>query len=231
VLENLSQPKLRLLNQVREHLRVLHYSIRTEDAYLNWIRRFILFHGKWHPVEMGEAELEAFLTHLAVEGQVAASTQNQALAAILFLYKVVLKRPLNARIEATRARRPERLPVVLTRDELRSVFSHLNGVHHLMASLLYGSGRRLMECLRLRIKDIDFGQHQIIVRDGKGQKDGAVPLPMSLNERLQHQRQRVRAIHQRDLVEGFGGVYLPRALAGAWTCTASLARMELGTAR
>jgi integron integrase len=162
---------------------------------------------------MGEAELEAFLTHLAVDGQVAASTQNQALAAILFLYKVVLDRPLSERIDASRAKRPERLPVVLTRQEVRALLSHLKGAHHLMASLLYGSGLRLMECLRLRVKDVDFGQHQIIVRDGKGQKDRAVPLPSSLRAALQDQIEQARAIHERDLAEGFGHVYLPDALA------------------
>ncbi len=180
---------------------------------MNWIRRFILFHNKRYPLDMGEAELQAFLTHLAVDAEVASSTQNQALAAILFLYKVVLDRPLSERINATRARRPERLPVVLTRDEVRALLSHLKGTHHLMAGLLYGSGLRLMECLRLRVKDVDFGQHQIIVCDGKGQKDRAVPLSWSLHEPLQEQLERVQALHQCDLADGFGRVYLPHALA------------------
>jgi integron integrase len=162
---------------------------------------------------MAELEVEAFLTHLAVVGQVAASTQNQALAALLFLYKVVLDRPLQARIDASRARRPERLPVVLTREEIRALLSHLSGTHHLMASLLYGSGLRLMECLRLRVKDVDFGQNHILVRDGKGQKDRAVPLPTSLRQPIQAQLEHVRALHARDLAEGFGRVYLPHALA------------------
>ncbi len=137
-------------------MRVLHYSIRTEDANVQWIRRFILFHDKRHPREMGEPEVELFLTHLAVEGQVAASTQNQARSALLFVYKFVLEMPLKERIDASRAKRPERLPVVLSRDEERAVLGQLSGVHHLMASLLYGSGLRFMECLRMRVKDIDF---------------------------------------------------------------------------
>lgn len=205
--------KPKLLDQVRQHLRVLHYSIRTEDAYVQWIRRFILFHGKRHPREMGEPEVEQFLSYLAVEGQVAASTQNQALAALLFLYKVVLDMPLRERIDASRAKRPERLPVVLTRDEVRAVLGHLSGVHHLMASLLYGSGLRLMECLRMRVKDVDFGQNHILVRDGKGQKDRAVPLPASLHGPLTHQIDRVRTLHRADIEAGFGKVYLPFALA------------------
>lgn len=207
----LQKPKL--LDQVRQHLRVLHYSIRTEDAYVNWIRRFILFHNKRHPIEMSEPEVEAFLTHLAVEGQVAASTQNQALAALLFLYNVVLERPLKERIDASRAKRPDRIPVVLSRDEVRAVLSHLTGNHHLMASLLYGSGLRLMECLRLRVKDVDFGQNHIVVRDGKGQKDRVVPLPTTLREPLKNQIERVRKLQATDIAEGFGRVYLPFALS------------------
>lgn len=211
--ETSATTKPKLLDQVRNHLRVLHYSIRTEDAYVNWIRRYILFHNKRHPLEMGEAEVEAFLTHLAVENQVAASTQNQALAAILFLYKVVLERPLEDRIDASRARRPERLPVVLTRDEVRRLLDQLTGNHHVMASLLYGSGLRLMECLRLRIKDVDFGQRHIVVRDGKGMKDRAVPLPASLEPALRAQMEAVKALHADDCAAGFGQVYLPFALA------------------
>lgn len=206
-------PRPRLLDQVRDHLRVLHYSIRTEDSYVNWVRRYILFHGKRHPREMGEAEVEAFLTHLAVAENVAASTQNQALAALLFLYKVVLERPLEKRIDASRARRPERLPVVLSRDEVRALLAQLQGTHRLMASLLYGSGLRLMECLRLRIKDIDFSRNQITIRDGKGRKDRVVPLPRTLVEPLKHQIAVVKDWHERDVSEGFGRVYLPFALA------------------
>jgi integron integrase len=161
---------------------------------------------------MAEPEVEAFLTHLAVEGQVAASTQNQALAALLFLYKVVLERPLKERIDASRAKRPDRLPVVLTRDEVRRVLAQLEGTHWLMASLLYGSGLRLMECLRLRVKDVDFGQSQIIVRDGKGQKDRAVPLPRALVPLLKTRRDEVIKLHAQDLADGLGRVFLPFAL-------------------
>ncbi len=203
----------KLLDRVRDRVRVLHYSIRTEDAYVQWIRRFILFHGKRHPQEMGAPELEAFLTHLAVDRNVAASTQNQALSAILLLYREVLGRPLDELGRIAPARRPERLPVVLTRDEVRSVLAQLDGTAWLMASLLYGSGLRLMECLRLRVKDVDFGQRHIIVRDGKGQKDRATLLPRALDEPLRRQVDRVRILHQQDLDDGHGRVYLPHALA------------------
>jgi integron integrase len=192
---------------------MMHYSIRTEDAYVQWIKRFILFHGKRHPLEMGESEVEAFLNHLAVEGNVAASTQNQALSALLFLYKFVLDRPLRDRIDVLRAKRPRRLPVVLTRAEVRAILTQLDDHKHLMACLLYGSGLRLMECLRLRIKDVDFGQNHILVRDGKGQKDRVTLLPRSLIEPLESQIALVRRLHERDLGEGFGRVYLPHALA------------------
>jgi Phage integrase, N-terminal SAM-like domain/Phage integrase family len=170
----------KLLDRVREAIRTLHYSIRTEDAYVQWIKRFIVFHGKRHPLEMGAREVEAFLTHLAVEEDVAAATQNQAMSALLFLYKVILERPLEDRIDACRARRPERLPVVLTRAEVRAILDQLDGEKHPMASLQYGSGLRLMECLRLRIKDVDFGQNHLVVHDGKGQKDRVTLLPRSL---------------------------------------------------
>jgi integron integrase len=192
---------------------LLHYSIRTEDAYVQWARRFILFHGKRHPLEMGAREVEAFLTHLAVDEDVAASTQNQAMSALLFLYKVVLERPLEGRIDACRAKRPGRLPVVLTRAEVRAILAQLDGEKHLMAGLLYGSGLRLMECLRLRVKDVDFGQHHLVVRDGKGQKDRVTLLPGSLVEPLVKQIDAVRRRHDRDVAEGFGRVYLPHALS------------------
>jgi integron integrase len=202
----------RLLDQVRDAVRRLHYSIRTEEAYVKWIRRFILFHGRRHPLEMGEAEVEQFLTSLAVEGEVAASTQNQALSALLFLYKVVLDRPLEGRIEAVRAKRPERLPVVLSREEVRAVLAQLGGERWLMASLLYGSGLRLLECLRLRVKDVDFGQNLLIVRDGKGFKDRDALLPRSLHDPLKNQIAAALRVHQRDLSEGHGRVHLPYAL-------------------
>ena len=203
----------KLLDRVREAVRTLHHSIRTEDAYVQWVKRFVVFHGKRHPLEMGAREVEAFLTHLAVEADVAASTQNQAMSALLFLDKNVLDRPLKGRIDACRAKRPERLPVVLTRAEVRSILAQLDGDKHLMASLLYGSGLRLMECLRLRVKDIDFGQNHVVVRDGKGQKDRVTLLPRSLSEALSGQIAGVRHRHERDVAEGFGRVYLPYALA------------------
>jgi integron integrase len=202
-----------LLDQVREQIRTLHYSIRTEDAYVLWAKQFILFHGKRHPLDMGEAEVGEFLTYLAVERNVAASTQNQALSAILFLYKVVLDRPLQNLGDVPRAKKPQRLPVVFTRDEVRAVLARLPGENALMASLLYGSGLRLMECLRLRVKDVDFGQNHIVVRDGKGQKDRVTVLPGSLVDALRRQVGRVAEIHRQDLANGFGRVYLPFALA------------------
>ncbi|MFQ5859378.1 MAG: phage integrase N-terminal SAM-like domain-containing protein, partial [Anaerolineae bacterium] len=173
------RPK-KLLDRVRQTIQLKHYSIRTEEAYVSWIKRFILFHNKRHPREMGVPEIEAFLTHLAVEQHVAASTQNQALQALLFLYREVLKQDLERPIDAMRAKRPKRLPTVLTREEVREVIGCLAGTHRLMAKLLYGSGLRLLECLRLRVKDIDFSQHLIVVRDGKGMKDRVTMLPNSL---------------------------------------------------
>ncbi len=204
------RPK-RLLDQVRDALRLKHYSIRTEDSYVDWIRRYILFHGKRHPNEMGAPEIEAFLTHLAVNEHVATSTQNQALSALLFLYREVLHKDLGP-IDALRARKPKRLPTVLTQDEVRRVFDHLSGTHQLMAKLLYGSGLRLMECLRLRVKDIDFAQRAIIVRDGKGEQDRVTMLPESLIAPLQKHLQYVKRLHEEDLAKGYGAVYLPYAL-------------------
>jgi integron integrase len=210
--ESSPQQPPKLLDQVRSAIRVLHYSIRTETSYVMWIRRFIVFHNMRHPREMGEAEVGRFLSHLAIEGDVAASTRNQALSALLFLYKVVLDRPLNERIDAMRAKRPARLPVVLSRDEVRALLAQLDGPKWLMASLLYGSGLRLLECLRLRVKDVDFGQNLLIIRDGKGQKDRDTLLPQALREPLRVQIAEALRIHGRDLAEGFGRVYLPHAL-------------------
>ena len=189
-----------------------HYSIRTERAYVDWIKRFILFHNKRHPRDMGNAEIEAFLTHLAVNQNVAASTQNQALSALLFLYRVVLKQELDSTIDAVRAKKPKRLPTVLSKDEVHKVIGFLSGTHPLMVKVLYGSGLRLMECLRLRVKDLDFSQQQIIVRDGKGQKDRVTMLPESLVPLLQEHVRHVRHIHEEDLSKGYGSVYLPFAL-------------------
>jgi integron integrase len=190
-----------------------HYSIRTEQAYLDWIKRFILFHGKRHPENLGSAEVEQFLTHLAVERKVAASTQNQALNAIVFLYTEVLGRELGWLDNVERAKRPRRLPVVLTATEVRALLVRLEGYHWLMASLLYGAGLRLMECVRLRVKDIDFEYAQITVRDGKGDKDRVTMLPESLVTLLKTHLEKVKALHEQDLREGFGEVYLPLAPA------------------
>ncbi|HIC92921.1 MAG TPA: integron integrase [Anaerolineae bacterium] len=205
------RPK-KLLDQVRDAIRRKHYSIRTEEAYVRWIRRYILYHGKRHPKDMGIPEIEAFLTHLAVDRKVAASTQNQALNAILFLYREVLKQDLEGRINAIRAKRPKRLPTVLSREEVRRVLDAMSGTPQLIAKLLYGSGLRLMEAVRLRVKDLDFAQHQVVVRDGKGMKDRVTVLPDSLIAPLQEHLQRVKLIHERDLAKGYGSVYLPYAL-------------------
>lgn len=202
----------RLLDQAREALRRLHYSRRTEESYIAWMRRYILFHQKRHPAEIGAPEVEAFLTDLAVTRQVAASTQNQALSALLFLYAEVLHQPLEA-VHAVRAKQPQRLPTVLTRAEARAVLAALSGTYQLMARLLYGSGLRLMECVRLRVKDIDVPQRQLLVRSGKGEKDRVTPLPGSLITPLQEHLARVQLTHAQDLREGYGEVYLPYALA------------------
>ena len=204
----------RLLDRMRVAIRRRHYSIRTEDAYVGWARAFILFHGKRHPVEMGEAEVVAFLNHLAATKKVAASTQNQAMAALLFLYQVVLDKPLQwFSGDMVRAKVPERLPVVLTREEVRGLLGQLEGVHRLVAGLMYGAGLRLMESLRLRVKDVDFGQNHIVVRQGKGPKDRVTVLPVAFAEALAAQVAVVEAVHRRDLAGGFGRVYLPFALA------------------
>lgn len=204
--------KGRLLDRVRDAIRTRHYSYQTEKVYLYWVRQFIYFHGKRHPGEMGEEEVAAFLSHLAVDKRVAASTQNQALNAVLFLYKQVLGREIGLIQGVVRAKRPARLPAVMSREEVAAVLGRLAGRDWLMASLMYGSGLRVMECLRLRVKDIDFGFRQIMVRDGKGQKDRSVPLPASLVPALEQQIEEVRRIHARDLADGFGEVSLPYAL-------------------
>jgi len=203
----------RLFDRVRERIRVKHYSIRTEQAYLHWIKRYILFHGKRHPQVMGAPEVEAFLSHLATARSVAPATQNQALNAILFLYREVLGIELEWLQNVTRAKRSPRLPVVLTRDEVRAVLGRLDGEVALMGGLLYGSGLRLMECMRLRIKDVDFARNEVVVRHGKGGKDRVTMLPRRLVEPLQRQCRRVAVIHEQDLREGFGEVYLPYALS------------------
>jgi len=202
----------KLLDQVRESLRVKHYSYRTEETYVEWIRRFILFHGKRHPKEMGGSEIEAFIAHLAVERHVATATQNQALRAIMFLYKYVLKKELDMPPTLLRPGRPKRLPSVLTHAEAGRVIAQMKGVTKIMTKLLYGSGLRLMECMRLRVKDIDFENRQVIVRDGKGENDRATVLPESVVAELKLQLDNVKALHEKDLREGYGETYLPYAL-------------------
>jgi integron integrase len=203
----------RLLDQLRQAIRTRHYSWRTEKAYVQWVRRFVLFHQKRHPVEMGSAELRAFLTHLAVEENVSASTQNQALSALLFLYREVLDRgELELGKGAVRAKRSMRLPVVFTVPQARAVLAELSGVYRLMAALMYGSGLRLMECVRLRVKDLEFERLEILVRDGKGRRDRVTMLPRSLLPSLRSQLAHARALHSDDLQAGFGAVYLPEAL-------------------
>ncbi|MDZ7656983.1 MAG: integron integrase [Sulfurimicrobium sp.] len=205
-------PTPKLLDQVRGKIRLKHYSLRTEQTYVDWIKRYILFHGKHHPKDMGAGEVEAFLTHLAVAGKVAASTQNQAKSALLFLYKEVLGIDLPWLDNVERAKAPKRLPVVLTRDEVQVVLSRLEGTHWLIASLLYGSGLRIMEGIRLRVKDVDLSRREILVRDGKGFKDRVTMLPESLLNPLKTHLRRVRTLHDQDLAAGYGAVHLPYAL-------------------
>jgi len=201
-----------LMNEVRSALRARHYSRRTEQAYCLWVRRFIRFHGLRHPVGLGEPEINAFLTYLAREAHVSASTQTQALSALLFLYRHVLGRPVGDLGDVIRARRPRRLPVVLTRDEAMAVLTRLDGDVRLMAGLMYGAGLRLSECLRLRVQDIDFERCEIVVRDGKGGKDRVTMLPQSLSPALKAHLRAVKQLHQRDLAAGWGRVELPDAL-------------------
>lgn len=204
------QPKL--LDRLRDRLRLKHYSIRTEQQYVHWVKRFVFFHDKKHPQTMGAAEVTAFLTHLAVKGRVAAATQNQALSALLFLYRDVLEINLPWLDEVVRAKRPARLPVVLTRQEVASVLERMDGTHGLMARLLYGTGMRLMECMRLRVKDVDFERGEVMVRDGKGAKDRVTMLPHTLNEPLREYLQSRRKLYEDDLAKGMASVYLPDAL-------------------
>lgn len=204
--------KPRLLDRLREAIRVRHYSIRTEEAYVHWVKRYIFFHKKRHPDEMGRAEVEAFLTDLAVNGRVAAATQNQALNAIVFLYKDVLGRDVGQFERMVWATRHPRVPVVLTVAEVRAVLSRVEGVPGLMARILYGTGLRVMECCQMRVKDVDFAYRQITVRDGKGHKDRVTMLPASVAEPLKAHLARVKTLHDQDLNAGFGAVYLPDAL-------------------
>lgn len=205
--------KPRLLDRVREAIRLRHYSYRTEQQYVSWIRRYILFHGKRHPGDLGGDHVEAFLSHLALSRHVASATQAQALSAVLFLYKHVLNAPLPWLDSVVRAKRPKRIPVVLSRQECLAVLSHLDGPCGLVARLLYGSGLRILEALRLRIKDIDLQRRVIVVRDGKGAKDRITVLPESLVTELRRHLRLVRERHQQAMARGYGGVELPNALA------------------
>ncbi|MBN1957888.1 MAG: integron integrase [Desulfuromonadales bacterium] len=201
----------KLLDQMRESMRVRHYRKRTEETYCQWVRRYILFQ-KRHPKDMGEEEINAFLTHLAVKDKVSASTQNQALSAILYLYRYVIGRDVGDLGNVIRARRPKRLPVVMTREEVKLVLDQLSDEKWLMASLLYGSGLRLMECLRLRVQDLDFSSKEILVRDGKGGKDRRTMLPQALIPVLRDHSLRIKHIHEKDLADGWGRVELTGAL-------------------
>ena len=203
----------RLLIRVRDKIRLKHYSLRTEQAYTDWVKRFILFHKKRHPAEMGAVEVEQFLTHLAVKGSVAASTQNQAKSALLFLYREVLEIELPWLDDVAKAKDGKRIPVVLTVLETQRLMDELDGTAGLIARLLYGSGMRVMEGVRLRVKDVDFERRELIVREGKGNKDRVTMLPQTLVEPLQQHLLRVKSLHEKDLAAGFGDVYLPFALS------------------
>jgi integron integrase len=207
-------PHLKLMDQVRQVLRYHHYSYRTEQNYCQWIVRFIrFFDAKIHPKDMGKEEIEKFLSHLATEGNVAAATQRQALNAIIFLYRRVLDQPVDELLEHIRAKRQQRPPTVFSQEEVKQVLEQMTGTHLLMAQVLYGGGLRLAECLRLRIQDLDFDRNLIYVRDGKGSKDRTTIFPASIKGALKQQMEKVRRLHQRDLVDGYGAVYLPHALA------------------
>lgn len=203
----------KLLDQVRGKIRLKHYSIRTEQAYVDWIKRYILYFDKQHPKDLGATEVEQFLTHLAVVGKVAASTQNQAKSALLFLYKEVLELELPWLDDVERAKVPKRLPVVLTQQEVQAILKQLNGTNHLVVSLLYGTGMRILEVLRLRVKDVDFARKEILIRDGKGFKDRVTMLPVSVIAPLKAHLERVKSLHEQDLQAGYGSVFLPYALA------------------
>ena len=202
----------KLLDQVRREMRIRHYSLRTEKTYLQWIKRYIFFHDKRHPQDMGEPELTSFLSWLASERNVASSTQNQALSALLFLYKNVLGVELEWLDGIVRAKRPKRLPVVLTKDETGAVLSRMIGTNKLLAHLLYGTGMRISEALRLRVLDVDFSYRQITIRSGKGNKDRITILPDRLVKPLKHQLEHAKVLHDNDIEDGFGSVYLPHAL-------------------
>ncbi len=202
-----------LLDQLKREIRLRHYSIRTERTYSAWVVRYCQYHNMRHPMEMGAPEINKFLSHLATDANVAASTQNQALNAIIFLYKHVLKKKIDDLGDIIRAKHPKQLPVVLSLDETARLLSHMSGVQRIMAELMYATGARIIELVRLRVKDIDFERNQITIREGKGEKDRTVPLPLELVEDLKEQLKKVRALHNKDLEEGYGTVHLPHALS------------------
>ncbi len=210
-------PAKKLMEQVGDALRTKHYSYRTEQTYKDWIKRYILFHNKRHPNDMGETEIRAFIAHLTAERKVAASTSNQALSAILFLYRTVLQREMKVPPDLSNASRPKRLPTVLTHAEAINIINRMHGIPRLMTKILYGSGLRIMECLRLRVKDIDFDNHQIIVRGGKGDNDRLTILPESIIPEIKHMLLDVKTLHQKDLTEGYGETILPNALDAKYT--------------
>tara|TARA_B100000315_G_C14595141_1_gene598474 strand:+ start:155 stop:1123 length:969 start_codon:yes stop_codon:yes gene_type:complete len=204
--------KTKLLDQIRIAIRTRHYSNRTEKSYINWIKRYIKFHGTRHPSVLDETHLQSYLEYLAVDKKVAASTQNQALNAILFLYKV-LGTPLNTDLKIVRAKQSDYIPVVFTKEEVKSVLQNLSGTHWLMTSLIYGSGLRLSECLRLRVKDVELATFQVFVRDGKGEKDRVSVFPESLIEKMRFHLDTVKKIHDQDIANGFGRTYMPYGLS------------------
>jgi len=207
-------PSLKLMDQVRQVLRYHHYAYRTEQTYCDWIVRYIKYFGaKKHPQDMGKTEIDAYLSHLATERKVSASTQRQALNAIIFLYRRVLDQPMIEQIEPTRAKRKPRLPVVMTKNEVRRVLAQMKGIHLLMAKILYGAGLRLMECIRLRVQDLDFERNLIYVRSAKGNKDRTTLFPRSIQLEMRRQLEKVKRSHNEDLAQGYGGVYLPEDLA------------------
>ncbi len=205
-------PGSKILEQIKEQIRIKHYSIRTEKSYVEWAKRFIIFNNKKHPLKMGEKEINDYLTFLAVKAKVAASTQNQALNAIIFLYREVLKKNIDEIGIFPRAKKPEKIPIVLSKQEVDIIINSLNAENKLIAELLYGSGLRVIECVRLRVKDIDFSYNQILVIEGKGAKDRVTMLPQKLSDALKIQINKTKIIHKQDLSDGYGEVYLPYAL-------------------
>ncbi|KAA3655782.1 MAG: integron integrase [Calditrichaeota bacterium] len=214
--------KLKLMDQVKQVMRYHHYAYKTEQAYCEWIMRYIKFHNKKHPAKMGKSEIETYLSYLATHANVAASTQRQALNALVFLYDKVLLQEISGELALIRSRKNRRPPVVMSQDEVARVLQEISGVHALMLQLLYGCGLRLMECLRLRIKDIDFERKKIFVRDGKGSKDRVTLFPNELHKSLQMHIKKVQKLHQQDVKEGYGEVWLPHALNRKYANAATL---------